>query len=86
MLTLSPEPLDDGGVIIDKKEMKRNDPVSSGDILSLLAARDGYVSGAFFKQRTEHLKDSGMEKDCSPEEGRLSNRCFHEEGLSVVVE
>ena len=34
-------------VFIDKKEMKRNDHVSSGDILSLLAAKDGYVSGAF---------------------------------------
>ncbi len=99
MLTLSPEPLDDGGVIIDKKEMKRNDPVSSGDILSLLAARDGYVSGAFLSRelnisrtavwkRIAALKKEGYLIDASTKKGYrlLSNEaCYGKSGIQSLL-
>jgi len=99
MLILSPESPDDGGIIIDRKEMKRGDLVSSGDILSLLAARDGYVSGALLSRelnisrtavwkKIAALKRDGYSIDASTRKGyRLLSHeaCYGKPGIQSLL-
>ncbi|NLW02878.1 MAG: biotin--[acetyl-CoA-carboxylase] ligase [Clostridiaceae bacterium] len=96
---MSPKPLDDGGIIINKKEIKRGDPVSSGNILSLLAARDGFVSGAFLSRelnisrtavwkKIAALKREGYQIEASTRKGYrlLSHKaCYGKPGIQSLL-
>jgi len=96
---LSPKSLEDGGILIGNKETKRGDPVSSGDILSLLAAGNGYVSGAFLSRKLNisrtavwkkvmALKKEGYPIDASTRKGyRLLSReaCYGKPGIQSFL-
>lgn len=100
MPTSSPEPLNDGGILIDKKGIKRNEPVHNSDILALLAsAGDGYVSGEQLSRslnisrtavwkRIAALKKEGYLIDASTRKGyRLLSHetCYGKSGIQSLL-
>lgn len=100
MTTLLPESLDNGGVTIDRKETKHGNPAHGGDLLTLLAARDDYVSGAYLSRtlnisrtavwkRIAALKREGYLIDASTRKGyRLLSHetCYGKSGIQSLLE